>query len=136
MRCTNCEDVDSEAAAADWDTKDDEDAAAATAVEDAAAAVPDAPLMLLDLCLHRWRLKQRVSETSVLQKRSVKTPYYTNELYRATSRLGGWVDFEFYVPLILTGRYDGSVGSPSAVLFQPKLSLQVCKKGPILSLRW
>ena len=91
MRCTNCEDVDSEAAAADWDTKDDEDAAAAaTAAEDAAAAtVPDAPLMLLDLCLHRWRLKQRVSETSVLQNRSVKTHHYTNELYRATSRLGG-----------------------------------------------
>ena len=55
VRCTNCEDVvDCEdAAAADWDTKEDD----AAAVEDAAAIPPDAPLMLLDLCLHRWRLQ-------------------------------------------------------------------------------
>ena len=58
--CTNCEDVvavDSEAAtAADWETKDED--AAATAAEEDAAATPDAPLTLPDLCLHLWRLKK------------------------------------------------------------------------------
>ena len=57
VRCTTCEvDVDSEvdaaAVTAAWETRD-EDAAAV-----AAAIPPDAPLMLLDLCLHRWRLKK------------------------------------------------------------------------------
>ena len=56
VRCTTCEvDVDSEVAAAtaDWETRDEDAAAVA-----AAAIPPDAPLMLLDLCLHRWRLQK------------------------------------------------------------------------------
>ena len=64
VRCTTCEvDVDSDVVAAavtaDWETRDEDAAVVAAA---AAAIPPDAPLMLLDLCLHRWRLQKVVSE--------------------------------------------------------------------------